>query len=114
MVGGTGKMTIKKQNKVLTKNIQKGLKIFFGDAKQSWERAMSVFSALFWTWLEFSFLKFSFIYIIGMAGYVIGDSFKYSWDMVIENTPMVNTFVIIFFVMVLIFRIKIRDGKNIK
>ena len=42
------------------------LKILFADAKLTKERVVCLVSALFWTWLEFMFLKFFFAFAFGM------------------------------------------------
>lgn len=105
---------MKAKNKIKLEKFEIFLRIFFGDAKQSWERAMSVFSALFWTWLEFSFLKFLFVYIIGIAGYVSSGSIAYSWDMILQNTEFVNLFVKLSFILIFLLRIRIYHGKTIK
>ncbi|KKN40791.1 hypothetical protein LCGC14_0730070 [marine sediment metagenome] len=88
--------------------------IFFGDAKQSWERLMSVFSALFWTWLEFSFLRFFVIYIFGIASYVASGDIAYSWQTIIDNREFVDLFIKMFFVLIFMFRIRIHYGKKIE
>lgn len=109
-----GEKSSTKLQKMIIERGEWGINIFFADAKQSWQRVMAVFSALFWTWLEFSFLKFLFIFIIGIASHASGSPITYTWDLMLENNEFVDTFVKIFFVLVLILRIPIHYKKRIE
>lgn len=111
----------KEANEIKMKNRKKKLKIvytilniIFADAKSTIERIVSLFSALFWTWLEFSFFKFFFTYAFGFAGYITGGSYKYSYDMMINNKDFINTICLVVIVLIFITRIGLYKKKEIK
>lgn len=97
----------------MVSKLKKGFKIFFADAKQSWERAVAFFSALFWTWLEFSFLKFIGVMFLAIAAYAGSNSAEIAINAVKENSGFVNLVLKIFFVLIFILRIPIHYGKKI-
>ena len=107
-------MEIKIDTRKLVKKGKIILNLIFADAKQSYLRIMSVFSALFWTWLEFSFLKFFFMYIIGIAGYVTSGDFSFTWNLLLDNVDFVNLFAKVYFIIIFLYRIPIYRGRNLK
>lgn len=90
------------------------LDIIFADAKLTWERLVCIFSALFWIWLEISFIKFFFNFAFGMVAYVATDSFALSWETLIINNGLINTLTIILVLVITIFRIPLFKPKQIK
>ena len=96
--------------------------IFFADAKQTFSRVVSIFSALFWTWLELMFLKFFFVFAFGLAGYILGDagtalgsgSFEYSYETILKNTVLMDSLVKALVIIIFILRVPIHYRKEIK
>jgi len=89
--------------------------IFFGDAKDSFTRGVSMLSALFWTWLEFMFLKFILTYIFGIAGYIMSDGdYGVSVMTMIQGADFIVALTTIYVLIVFLFRMKITYGKVIE
>lgn len=98
----------------LKKIINSWINIFFADAKTTFERGMSICSALFWLWLEISFLKFFFGYAFGIAGYLIGGTFQYSVDTLLKNKELIDNLIVAIVLIITITRIPIYKNKEIK
>jgi len=89
-------------------------KIWFADAKSTFDRVVNLFSALFWTWLEFTFLKVILTYTFGIAGYVLGGTYEYSYDMMITNKGLINGLILIYILITFIVRVPLYIKKEIK
>lgn len=104
---------IKPQKNQLKEGFKKAIEIWFADGKTTLERIMALFSALFWTWLDFSFLVFFFTFAFGIAGYVIGGSYPYSWETIKNNRSFMDALIKAFVLIIFILRVPIRYEKKI-
>jgi len=102
------------KQKRIAEMVSRGTKILFGDAKQSWERGLSVCSAIFWTWLEFSFLRFLLFFMIDVGVYAGTGSVEIMVETIKRNVDFLDLFIKIYFIAVLVFRIPIHYGKKIQ
>lgn len=87
--------------------------IFFADAKGTFQRVMCLGSALFWTWLELTFFVFFFTYAFGLAGYIVGGSYAYSFETIRNNKELVDALIKCFVLIIFVFRIPFHYKKEI-
>lgn len=90
------------------------LDIFFADAKETYQRIICILSALFWTWLELSFFVFFLSYAFGLAGYIVGGSYAYSFETIRNNKELTDMMIQVFVILIFAFRIPIYYKKEIK
>ena len=101
-------------SKKTKKKIDIVMNIIFADAKNSWDRMTSLVSAIFWTWLELTFLVFFFTYSFGIAGYIVGGSYAYSFETLRANKDFMHIFIWAFVVLIFVLRIPIHYGKKVE
>ncbi len=102
-------------NKQKIKKIISGsLKIIFADATLTWERIVCILSALFWLWLEITFVRFFIFYAFGIVGYVVGDGFKYSLEILTSNKEVISNLTLILVMFITVFRLPLFKPKVIK
>lgn len=101
--------------------METGLDIFFVDGKNSFQRIISLASALFWTWLEVMFLKFFFIFAFGIVGYILGSSgafyegsFEFSYETILNNVNLIEVLIPLLVLIIFILRVPIYYKKEIK
>ena len=105
----------------IEKKFKQGFDIFFADAKQTWERIICIFSAVFWTWLEVMFLKFFFIFAFGLTGYILGDggttlgsgSFEYSYQTILDNKNLMDAVITALVLIIFILRVPLHYKKEV-
>jgi len=95
------------------KIIKRAFKIFFADAKNSYERAFCLVSALFWTWLEFSFIKFMLRYAMGMY-YAVHEQYPASLQLIIETSSFARILTIVLVIIIFLTRVPLHKKKQIK
>ena len=104
-----------KQSKTTIKQkILFAMDIFFADGKQTFQRVLCIYSALFWTWLELTFFVFFFTYSFGLAGYLVGGSYAYSFETIRNNKELMDALIKCFVLITFVFRIPFHYKKEIR
>lgn len=104
----------KEYNKI-KKIVIKIFNIWFADGKDTLSRVMAIFSALFWTWLEVSFLYFFFSFAFGFSAYIPGNNnYQTALDFFKAYPNLINSLVIIIVITIFVMRVPIYYKKEIK
>lgn len=97
----------------LKKNVKRAFDIFFADAKNTFDRIISIFSAFFWIWLEWSFMIFFFTYAFGFIGYLNG-GYPESLRLIQENRAFWDKIALVFVLLITVLRIPLYNKKEVK
>ena len=87
------------------KKLNRIVNIFFADAKESWERITCLFSALFWTWLEFTFLRGILFFMMALGVYAGANNIETSMNILLRNNEFIDLFIKLYFILVLVLRV---------
>lgn len=94
------------------KQLKRAWNIFWADGKLSYERVTSLFSALFWCWLEWTFLKFFFTYAFGMY-YAVNGNYPEAVQTILRNQDLINDMIVGFTLLIFVLRIPIHIKKEV-